>query len=100
MYLDAPHAATGPPPADVAPFFDPPYREWWRAEMVGSAANDGCKIFIVGEGFKLLLGSKSHVQDPTERMPISSSMTTVTDEEGSYPFSCFECLGPYILPLL
>lgn len=32
VYLDAPHAATGPPPADVAPFFDPPYREWWRAE--------------------------------------------------------------------
>ncbi len=40
VYLDAPHAATGPPPADVAPFFDPPHREWWRAEKVGLSHNE------------------------------------------------------------
>lgn len=35
VYIDAPHAATGPPPPDVAPFFEPPYREWWNMREVG-----------------------------------------------------------------
>ena len=34
VYIDAPNAASGPPQADVAPFFEPPYREWWSAEEV------------------------------------------------------------------
>ena len=28
IYIDAPHEASGPIPADVQPYFDPPYREW------------------------------------------------------------------------
>lgn len=28
IYIDAPHDASGPVPADVQPYFDPPYREW------------------------------------------------------------------------
>ena len=34
VYMDAPHEATGPPPADVTPFFEGPYRQWWATEEV------------------------------------------------------------------
>lgn len=31
-FVDAPNPASGPIPDDVAPFFSPPYFEWWNAE--------------------------------------------------------------------
>jgi pimeloyl-ACP methyl ester carboxylesterase len=33
--MDAPHLASGAVPADVASFFEPPYREWWNAMGAG-----------------------------------------------------------------
>ncbi len=36
IYLDAPFAASGPIPRDVAPFFKPPYREWWNFTKVAA----------------------------------------------------------------
>ena len=33
-YIDAPHPASGSPPADVTPFFSGPYYEWWNAVKV------------------------------------------------------------------
>lgn len=30
IFVDAPHAASGPIPKDVEPYFDPPFREWWN----------------------------------------------------------------------
>lgn len=30
-YIDAPNAASGPIPDDVAPYFQGPYHEWWNA---------------------------------------------------------------------
>lgn len=33
-FADAPHAASGPIPRDVAPFFSPPHYEWFTVESV------------------------------------------------------------------
>lgn len=39
VFIDAPHPASGLVPRDVAPFFSPPYYEWFTAEsMVGCSA--------------------------------------------------------------
>eukprot|EP00891_Asterochloris_glomerata_P007178 jgi/Astpho2/7178/fgenesh1_pg.00113_%23_20_t len=32
-YVDAPNDASGPPPEDVKPFFQGPYKEWWSAQQ-------------------------------------------------------------------
>lgn len=33
-YINAPHDASGDPPADVKPYFKGPYFEWWNSVQV------------------------------------------------------------------
>ena len=99
-FMDAPHLATGEIPADVASFFEPPYREWWNANEV-----DG-RIEYVGldeslaaiDDFAAQHGPFDGVLGFSQGATLTGLLAATGIAEGKGPFACGIGVGEEAAP--
>ena len=72
VFINAPHAASGPIPRDVLPYFEGPYYEWFTVESMGDKHSNGPIIRQV-----VALGGAPHTLHPWTHLRFSGSLRTL-----------------------